>query len=185
MLARVVQRSVVRRSVCAASAAVAGALSAPFRTVVPAALVASPLLSRSFSAAAAASTGGLHVLDESKTELSSLTKGKAIVYYTAGSALSPCAAQRCQFATLTHFQLTRLLIPQFHLFAAWCGPCKMIAPHFSALAKQYADKGINFVKVRCLPGHTSSLQRRVARTFSASFRRLFPRVMLCRLSRAD
>jgi thioredoxin len=32
-------------------------------------------------------------------------------------------------------------------YASWCGPCKVIAPHFQDLADMY--KGICFVKVNC------------------------------------
>ena len=31
-------------------------------------------------------------------------------------------------------------------YADWCGPCKMLAPHFSALADEYAGR-VKFVKV--------------------------------------
>jgi thioredoxin len=34
------------------------------------------------------------------------------------------------------------------VYADWCGPCKMIAPHFERLAKEYSEpKRVAFVKV--------------------------------------
>lgn len=32
-------------------------------------------------------------------------------------------------------------------FAEWCGPCRGIAPKFSALATEFTPKGVSFVKV--------------------------------------
>lgn len=32
-------------------------------------------------------------------------------------------------------------------YADWCGPCKIISPHFEALSKQEAYKHISFVKI--------------------------------------
>lgn len=81
MLARFAARAVVRRTACAASAAAAGAISMSFRAAAPATLFSTPTV-RAFAVAAA--SPGLTVFDESKAELSALTKGKAIVYYTAG-----------------------------------------------------------------------------------------------------
>ena len=32
-------------------------------------------------------------------------------------------------------------------WADWCGPCKMMGPHFDAVAAEYADEPVNFYKV--------------------------------------
>jgi thioredoxin len=32
-------------------------------------------------------------------------------------------------------------------WAGWCGPCKMMAPHFDAVAAEYADAPVRFYKL--------------------------------------
>ncbi len=43
-------------------------------------------------------------------------------------------------------QSTSIVIIDF--YATWCGPCKMISPHFAKIAEKYADRtDVVFVKV--------------------------------------
>ena len=41
--------------------------------------------------------------------------------------------------------MTKLVILDF--FAEWCGPCKALAPMLEKVAGEYADKGVELVKV--------------------------------------
>jgi thioredoxin 1 len=67
----------------------------------------------------------------------------SLMQAAGGAAIIECKDETCNFKEI----VTSSGITVVDFYADWCGPCKIAAKTFAAIAEEFPDKSVKFVKV--------------------------------------